>query len=84
MRILCSTFISVCPTYKRFAEQPPSDPDATYRNKAGKLHREYSMPHKETVEKNGSVVIDYQYDMNTHIDSQLLQESLEAMEKSTE
>ncbi len=34
--------------------------------------------------KNGSVVTDYQYDKNTHTDSQFLQESLLAMEKSEE
>ncbi|MDE7323909.1 MAG: hypothetical protein K2N73_14575, partial [Lachnospiraceae bacterium] len=41
-----------------------SDTDATYRNKAGKLHRGYAANIEETVGKNGSVVIDYQFDKN--------------------
>ena len=66
------------------ALQNPSDPDATYRNKAGKLHRGYAVNLEETVGKNGSVVTDYQYDKNTHTDSQFLQESLDAMDRSNE
>lgn len=69
-------------TMNSSALQNPSDPDATYRNKAGKLHRGYAANLEETVGKNGSVVTDYQYDKNTHTDSQFLQESLNAMEKS--
>lgn len=48
------------------ALQNPSDPDATYRNKSGKLHRGYSANIEETVGKNGSVVTDYQFDKNTY------------------
>ena len=48
--------------------QNPSDPDATYRIKAGKEHRGYSANITETVDKNGSVVTDYQYDVNTRSD----------------
>ena len=62
----------------------PSAPDATYRNKAGRQYRGYSANIEETVGKNGSVVTDYQYYKNTHTDSQFLQESLSAMEKSEE
>ena len=69
-------------TMNSSALQNPSDPDATYRNKAGKLHRGYAANLEETVGKNGSVVTDYQYDKNTHTDSQFLQESFNAMEKS--
>lgn len=58
------------------AFQNPSDPDATYRNKSGKLYRGYVANIEETVGKNGSVVTDYQYDKNTHTDSHFLQESL--------
>ena len=71
-------------TMNSSALQNPSDPDATYRNKAGKLHRGYAANLEETVGKNGSVVTDYQYDKNTHTDSQFLQESLNAMAKSEE
>lgn len=59
-------------------------PDATYRNKAGKLHRGYAANLEGTVGKNGSVVTDYQYDKNIHTDSQFLQEALSQMEKSEE
>ena len=71
-------------TMNSSALQNPSDPDATYRNKAGRQYRGYSANIEETVGKNGSVVTDYQYDKNTHTDSQFLQESLSAMEKSEE
>lgn len=71
-------------TMNSSALQNPSDPDATYRNKAGKLHRGYVANLEETVGKNGSVVTDYQYDKNTHTDSQFLQESLDAMDRSNE
>lgn len=64
--------------------QNPSDPDATYRNKSGKLYRGYVANIEETVGKNGSVVTDYQFDKNIHTDSQFLQDSLSAMEKSEE
>ena len=71
-------------TMNSSALQNPSDPDATYRNKAGKHHRGYAANLEETVGKNGSVVTDYQYDKNIHTDSQFLQESLSQMEKSEE
>lgn len=45
--------------------QNPSDPDATYRLKAGKAHRGYSANITETVDQNGSLVTDYQYDVNS-------------------
>lgn len=64
--------------------QNPSDSDATYRNESGKLYRGYAANMEETVGRNGSVVTDYQFDKNTHADSQFLQESLSAMEKSEE
>lgn len=57
--------------------QNPSDPDATYREKAGKEHQGYAANLEETVGKNGSVVTDYQYEQNTYSDSQFLKDSLE-------
>lgn len=71
-------------TMNSSALQNPSDPDATYRNKSGKLHRGYVANIEETVGQNGSVVTDYQFDKNTHTDSHFLRESLSAMEKSEE
>ena len=71
-------------TMRSSALQNPSDPDATYRNKAGKSYRGYVANLEESVGKNGSVVTDYQFDKNTHTDSLFLKESLSKMEKSEE
>lgn len=57
--------------------QNPSDPDATYRTKAGKEHRGYAANIEETVGKNGTVITDYQYEQNNYSDSQFLKDSLE-------
>ena len=56
--------------------QNPSDPDATFREKAGKEHRGYAANLEETVGKNGSVITDYQYEQNNYSDSQFLKDSL--------
>lgn len=64
--------------------QNPSDPDATYREKAGKQNRGYTANVVETVGDNGSIVTDYQYEKNTHSDSQFLKETVDAMEKTEE
>ena len=64
--------------------QNPSDPDATYREKAGKQNRGYTANVVETVGDNGSIVTDYQYEKNIHSDSQFLKETVDAMEKTEE
>lgn len=64
--------------------QNPSDPDATYREKAGKQHRGYSANITESVGEENSVVTDYQYDQNIHSDSDFLKEHLDATEKKPE
>ncbi len=64
--------------------QNPSDPEATYRTKAGKEHRGYAANLEESVGANGSVVTDYQYEQNNHSDSQFIQEHLKQMEKQEE
>ena len=64
--------------------QNPSDPDATYRMKAGKEHRGYSANITETVGKNGSLITNYQYDVNTRSDVVFLRESLDNEETSEE
>ena len=64
--------------------QNPSDPDATYRMKAGKEHRGYSANITETVGKNGSLITNYQYDVNTRSDVDFLRESLDNEETSEE
>lgn len=71
-------------TMNSSALQNPSDPDATYRNKAGKFYRGYAANLEETVGKNGSVVTDYQYEQNIHSDSRFLQDSISQMDKSDE
>lgn len=64
--------------------QNPSDADATYRNKAGKIHRGYVANIEESVGAAGSVVTDYRYEQNIHSDSQFLQESVAEAEISEE
>lgn len=56
--------------------QSPTDPDATYREKAGKKYRGYVANLEESVSENGSVVTDYQFEQNTYSDSQFLQDNL--------
>ena len=64
--------------------QNPSDPDATYREKAGRQHRGYVANVTEIAGENGSIVTDYQLENNTYSDSQFLQNSLERMGKQEE
>lgn len=64
--------------------QNPSDPDATYRRKAGKEHRGYVSNLEESVGKNGSIVTDYQFEKNNSSDSAMLRDNLEAQERSEE
>lgn len=62
----------------------PADPDATYREKAGKQYRGYVANVIEASGKNGSIIEDYQYEQNIHSDSQFLKETLDGMEKQAE
>lgn len=64
--------------------QNPADPEATYREKAGKKNRGYVANVTEIAGKNGSIVTDYQYEQNTYSDSQFLKDTLEAMGKQPE
>ncbi len=64
--------------------QNPSDPDATYREKAGKQHRGYVANVTEVSGENGSIVTDYQYEANTYSDTRFLKDSLERMGKQEE
>lgn len=64
--------------------QNPSDPEATFRSKAGKEHRGYTANLEESVGANGSVVTEYQYKQNNHSDSQFIHEHLEQMDKLKE
>lgn len=59
--------------------QNPSDPDATYREKAGKQHKGYVGNIVETVgEKGDSVISDFDYKTNDHSDSDFCKEYLES------
>lgn len=64
--------------------QNPSDPDATFRSKAGEEHRGYVANVEESVGENGSVVTDYQFEQNTYSDSQFLHDTLEKMDTQEE
>ena len=64
--------------------QNPSDPDAAYRKKAGKEHHGYAANLTETVDANGSVVTDYQYDANTRSDSSFIKETIKNAEPTEE
>lgn len=64
--------------------QNPSDPDATFRSKAGKNHKGYSANITEAVNENGSVVIDYQYDVNIKSDAAFVKEYIDNCETSDE
>ena len=64
--------------------QNPSDPDATYRFKAGKSHKGYSANIVETVDEKGSIVTDYQYDVNTRSDASFIKEYIQNSDTTDE
>ena len=59
--------------------QNPSDPDATYRNKAGKDHTGYVGNMVETFDQNGAVITQYDYQPNSHSDSEFCREVIEEL-----
>lgn len=61
--------------------QSPADPEATYREKAGKSHRGYVANVEESVGENGSVITDYQFETNNTSDSKMLKDKLKAMDE---
>lgn len=64
--------------------QNPSDPDATYRFKAGKSHKGYSANIVEAVDAKGSVLTGYQYDVNIRSDASFVKEYIENSANSEE
>ena len=61
--------------------QNPSDPDATYREKAGKKHKGYVGNVVETLGENGnSIITEFQYEQNTYSDAQFMADYLERQE----
>ena len=58
--------------------QNPSDPDATYRKKAGENHIGYVANVVETFNEEGdSVITDYSFEQNRHSDSEFCKEVIE-------
>lgn len=64
--------------------QNPADPDATYREKAGKKHRGYVANIVEESGENGSIITEYQYEQNTHSDSDFAKETIETLGEQDE
>lgn len=64
--------------------QNPSDPEATFRIKAGKEHRGYVANIEESVGDKGSIVTEYQYEQNIHSDSQFIKDHLKQMDVQAE
>ena len=64
--------------------QSPADPDATYREKAGKGHRGYVANVEESVGDNKSCITDFQFETNNVGDSTMLKDKLSRTEKSEE
>lgn len=65
--------------------QNPSDPDATYRRKAGKSNKGYVGNIVETIGENGdSLITGVSYEKNTHSDSDFCKEYLESRPKDAE
>ena len=59
--------------------QNPSDPDATYRSKAGKSHKGYVANVVETFDDNGAIITTYDYENNSHSDSQFCKTTIETL-----
>ena len=64
--------------------QSPSDPDATFRSKAGKEHRGYVANIEESIGSAGSVVTSYQFEKNNVSDDEMLKEYLEDIEPESD
>ena len=64
--------------------QNPSDPDATYRCKAGKDNKGYVGNLVETTDEKGSIITNYDYEVNSHSDSSFCKETIEKLGKQEE
>ena len=67
------------PTMHAGILQNPSDPEATFREKAGKEHRGYVANFVEEKGEGGSLVTDYQIEQNTYSDSQFMQDYIDGI-----
>ena len=54
--------------------QNPSDPDATFRPKAGECHKGYVGNIVETIDENGAIITQFGYEQNIHSDSAFCRE----------
>lgn len=64
--------------------QNPSDPDATFRSKAGKDHKGYTANLVESVGDKCSIITDYALEQNVHSDSEFTKETLQILGKQKE
>ena len=67
------------PTMHAGILQNPSDPEATFRQKAGKQHRGYVANIVEEKGENGSLITEYQFEQNTYSDSRFMQDYVEGI-----
>ena len=65
------------PTMTGSILQNPSDPEATFRTKAGKEHRGYVANLVEEKGEDSSLVTDYQVEQNIHSDSEFMDEYID-------
>ena len=56
--------------------QNPSDPNATFRRKAEKNHKGYVGNIIEIFDEQGAIITGYDYDINSHSDSQFCKETI--------
>ena len=59
--------------------QNPSDPDATFRRKAGESHKGYVGNLVETMDENGAIITQFGYEQNIHSDSAFCKEVVDEL-----
>ena len=64
--------------------QNPSDPEATFRIKAGKTHRGYVANVVESSGEKGNIIESYQYETNNYSDSEFLKDEIELLGEQKE
>ena len=64
--------------------QNPSDPDASFRFKAGEKHTGYVGNFVETIDDNGSIITQYGYEQNTYADHSFGQDVINELGKQDE